>query len=448
MRVIVVGAGEVGFHTAERLSIEGHEVVVIEADRQRLTQLEERVNVLGLEGNGAHAETLEEAGVRNCGLFIAVTDIDEVNIVACLLAREYDVPTKIARVKAFSQGGNTPVLSARKLGIELIINPLDAVAQDLINTSMHSSALEIAEFADGRILFVGYPVTDENPACGVTMAELGDLGMVYPFVIVAITREGKTIIPRGDDTLEGGDHVFLVLRRQDHDSVRYLFGMENERVNRVMVLGGGEVGYRTSRQLEKAGLRVTVVDPDPDVCDRLAERLDNATVINTEITDVEILKGEGLSVTDVVVVTTADEEKNILAALLAKRHGAERALCVVDNPDYVSLAPTLGIDACVSPRLSTASAILKYVRRGGVLSVATVEENQAEVIEVLIPAEAPYGGKRLKEVSFPHGAVVGAIVGKDEIEIASGDTVLQPGARAVVFAVPESVMAVEAFFGV
>ena len=216
--------------------------------------------------------------------------------------------------------------------------------------------------------------------------------------------------------------------------------------NRVMVLGGGEVGFRVARHFERTGVRVAVVDPDPEVCDRLAERLHSATVLRTDITDVDTLISEGLSETDVVMAVTENEETNILASLLAQRHGAKRSLSVVNRPAYVGLVPTLGIDACVSPRLSTASAILKYVRRGGILSVATVEENQAEVIEILIPDSPAFVGKKLMELAFPRGAIIGAIVSDTEAQIPSGETVLQAGDHAVVFAVPEAVADVEAFF--
>ena len=447
MRVIVVGAGEVGFHTAERLALEGHEVVLVENNRDRLREVEERLNVLALEGSGAQAEVLDAAGVRSCGVFIAVTNVDEVNLVACLLAREYGVPKKIARVKSIGYTDRGALLSAEKLGIELFINPLEVVAQDLIAIASHAAAVEVAEFADGRILFVGYSIADENPVCGLTLADLGDLRSMYPFVVAAITREDRTIVPRGDDTLESGDHVFLVLRIADLPSVRYLFGLEKRVVRRVFVLGGGPVGFQVAEHFERAGLEVRVVDPDRGCCEALAERLDHAVVLNTDVTDIDTLLSEGLEKTDVLVAATEDEEVNILASLLAKRHGARRALCLVDRPAYVSLASTLGVDACISPRLSTASAILKYVRRGGVLSMATVEENQAEVVEILITESPAWLGKPLKSLDFPGGAIVGAVMRRDEAFIPTGDTVLQSGDRAVVFALPEAVVRVESFFG-
>ncbi len=447
MRVIVVGAGEVGFHTAERLALEGHEVVLVESSRDRLREVEERLNVMALHGSGARAETLEEAGVRGCKVFIAVTDVDEVNMVACLLAREYGVPTKIARVRSLGYSARDAVLNAEKLGIELLINPLEAVTTDLINIAGHAAALEVAEFAEGQIFFVGYPIADDNPICGLSMADLRDLRAMYPFVVVAITRKGRTLIPRGEDVVEPGDHVFLVMRTADLPSVRYLLGFEKGEVRRVFVLGGGEVGFRVAHHFERLGIHVKIVDPRREVCEGLAERLDKGVVLHAEVTDVGTLQAEGLGKADVVVATTDNEEVNILASLLAKRHGARRALCLVNRPAYVSLVPTLGIDACISPRLSTASAILKYVRRGGVVSVATIEENQAEVMEMLITPRTGWLGQPLKSLSFPPGAIVGAVVRGQVAVIPDGDTAFQPGDRAVIFTLPEAVSRVENFFG-
>ena len=202
-----------------------------------------------------------------------------------------------------------------------------------------------------------------------------------------------------------------------------------------------------AEHFERAGLTVCVAESNPRICDALAERLDRSMVLHADITDIETLLSEGLGKADVVLAVTENQERNILASLLAKRNGVRRALCLVDRQAYVSLVPSLGIDACVSPRLSTASAILKYVRRGGVLSVATVEENQAEVIEVLITEKPSWLGRPLKDLEFPKGALVGAVVRGAEAFIPTGGTVLQPGDRAVIFALPEAVVRVENFFG-
>ena len=446
MHVIIVGAGEVGCNTAEILSREGHDVVVIEADNHKLAHVESLGDIMTIEGSGAHPEALEAAGVKICDLFIAVTNIDEVNIVACLIAKEYGVPTKIARAQSFTPKKNTPALSGTKLGIEMLINPMDTVAYELGNLVVHSKALEVAEFADGRILFVGYPLERDNPVCGLSLTELGDLGMVYPFVVTAITRKEDTIIPRGNTVLMEGDRIFLMVRREDHTSLRYLFGFDKEKNRRILILGGGDVGFKLASQFEREGARVTIADPDQDVCEHLADHLDTSLVLNIGITDVGTLLSEGLAATDVVVSVSDNEETNILAALLAKKNGVPRAISVVNSPAYVQLATTLGIDACISPRLAMATAILKYVRRGEILSIVTVEENHAEVLEILIPDSPGVSGKTLREVDFPKGAVVGAIVRADSVELPSGDTVLAAGDRAVVFTVADALADVEKFF--
>jgi len=446
MHIIIVGAGEVGCNTAQILAHEGHEVVVVESDKRRLERVEELGDIMTVEGSGAHPEVLERAGIEECDLFIAVTNIDEVNIVSCLLAKEYSVKTKIARIKALSSNSENPTLSATKLGIEMLINPLDTVALELNKLIAYSSALEVAEFAEGRILFVGYPLEADNPVVGITVAELRDLGMFYPFVVTAITRDDKTIIPQGGTEFKAGDRVFVMVRREDHPSLRYMFGFDKQQNKRILVLGGGEVGYKVAAHFEREKIRVTIADPDPDTCDVLAEKLHFSLVLNTDITDVDSLLSEGLDVMDVVVAVSENEETNILAALLAKKHGVSRAVAVVNRPAYVSLAPTLGVDACLSPRLSMASAILKYVRRGGILSLATVEENHAEVLEIIIPDNPAVVGKALKDAQVPSGAVIGAIVSDDKVELPTGDTVFRAGDRAVVFTVTEALPAVEAFF--
>jgi trk system potassium uptake protein len=448
MRVIIVGAGEVGFHTAQRLALEGQEVVLLDTDRQRLRQVEEQLDVLALLGSGARAEDLEEAGIRSCELFIAVTDMDEVNLIACLLAREYGVATKIARVKSMGYKTSHAVLNARKLGIDLFINPVEAVANDLAAIARQASAVEVAEFADGRILFVGYTIEEGNPVCGLSLTEFQDIREMYPFVVVGITRAGRALIPRGEDAIAAGDHVFVVLRAFDLANVRYLLGFEKRNVRKAFILGGGAVGRRLVEHLEADGIDVRVVDPDRSVCEELAQQLQRAVVLHAEIIDVDALVAEGLDKADVVVAVSEAEETNILACLLAKRRGARRALCMVNRPAYVSLVPSLGIDACISPRLSTASAILRRVRPSGLVNLAMVEENQAEVLELAVTKGLEWLGKPLNAVGFPPGAIAGAVVRGTEALIPTGETILQPGDRAIVFALHEAVLAVERFFAV
>lgn len=449
MKILIVGAGQVGYFLCERLSHEGHEVVLIDRDETHLRRAQDRLNVLGLLGNGASAESLEQANIRQTDIFIAVTDLDEVNILACLLAREYEVRTRIARVRSIEYRSHGAVLSKEKLGIDLLINPADEVADEMVKIASRSGAFDVAEFVEGKIQFLGYHMTKDSPLCGLTLRELGELRGMYRFVVAAIGRRDKTIIPRGDDGIEAGDDLYLFAHEQDLPAIQYLLQGKTSRSRRgprVFVLGGGQVGQRVALQLEEQGYDIRLIDRDPLRCQQLATRLKKTIVLQASGTDIHALLEEGLEQADVLITTTERDETNILCALLYKQHCQGRALALVNKPELLTLAPSLGIDACISPRLAAAGAILKYVRRGGVVSLATIEGSNAEAMDIVVREGNRHCEVPLKKLDFPANAIIGAIVRGDHYEIASGDSVLRAGDRVVVFALPEAQSRVDRFF--
>ncbi len=448
MKILIVGAGQVGFFLCERLSLEGHEVTLIDRDETHLRQVQERLNVMGISGNGASAEILEQADIKDTDIFIAVTNMDEVNILACLLAREYSVKTRIARVKNIEYRSHGAILSKEKLGIDLLINPADEVADEMVKIACRSGAFDVAEFVEGKIQFLGYRIDESSPLCDVTMRELGELRGMYQFVVTAITRNETTIIPRGEDKIQAGDSIFLFAPTKDLPSIQYLLQPKEKkkRVPRVFILGGSKVGVRIAAQLEKQNFDVRLVDHDEQRCHKVSAQLKKTMVINAEGTDIHSLLEEGIDHADLFISVTGKDETNILCALLVKQHGASRTLALVNAPELLNLAPSLGIDACVSPRLSAAGAILKYVRRGGVISLATIEGSNSEVLEFAVKNGSSSIGIALKDLKFPAGAIIGAIVRKSSYEIATGESTLQQGDRVVVFALPEALSKVEKFF--
>lgn len=447
MRAIIVGAGEVGFHIADRLAREGHAVTLIESDPAKEARLRDKVNALVLRGSGVSPDVLERAQVEKAGLFIAVTNADEVNLVACLLAHEYGVPRKIARIRSLDYGDDTK-LSPSRLGIDLMINPQSVVADEIVNAVAYTSASEVAEFADGRVVFIGYPIGEGSPLDDVSLRELGGLRGMYRLVVTALARGGETVIPRGDDVIQAGDTVYFLCNKTDLPAIRYLFGLEKERARRVFVLGGGRVGRLVAERLARSSYRVTIVDSDPERCEELARDLEDVQVLNALGTEVEALKEEGLDAADVFVAVTNDDKTNILCALLARNEGAQRVAALVNDPQFIRLAPSLGIDACISPRLATAAAILKHVRRADVLSLAMLEQGSAEVVELSVHESPELTGRPLAEMSVPDGAIVGVIVRGDEVIIPSGSDHLEDGDRVVVFTLPDAVARVERFFTV
>jgi len=449
MKILIIGAGQVGFFLCERLSTEGHEVTLIDRDEGRMRDIQDRLNVMGIVGNGASAEFLEQAGIKTTDIFIAVTDMDEVNILTCLLAREYKVKTRIGRVRSIEYNTEGAVLSKEKLGIDLLINPDDAVADEIVKLAGRTAAFDVAEFANGQIQFIGYRIGKGSPFCDITLRELGELSGMYRMVVTAISREGKTIIPRGDDSIQEGDSIFIFVHKQDLPAIQYLFQHEQERKKRTpkaFVMGGNRIGLQIAQQLERKRFDVKIIDRDEKRCHELAAKLKRTIVIHAEGTDIRSLMEEGVASADLFVGVTENDETNILASLLSKRHGAKRVMALVSNPDLLNLAPTLGIDACVSPRMSAAAAILKYVRRGEVISMITLEGSNAEVMEIEVKADCKTGGIPLKELHFPKDAIIGAIVRGASYEIPTGESRLLAGDRVLVFALPEAINKVQKYF--
>lgn len=446
MKIIVVGAGEVGYNIADRLVREQHEVTVIEKNAQSARRLRTKLDALVIDGNGASTEVLERAGIAGAGMFIAVTNQDEVNLIACMLANDFDVPRIVARIRTLQYSKSEWKRNAEKLGIDLMINPDSVVAEEIVHAVSYTAAAEVAEFASGRVVFLGYPIGAGNPLIGISMRTLGEIRGLYRMIVTGISRGGRTIIPRGEDVVELYDTLYFVCNKRDLPAITDLFGFEERETKNIFVLGGTDVGSEVAGRLAAMRYRVKIVERDPGLCQELAEKLEAVRVLNTTGTDVDTLINEGLGKVDVFIAVTADDESNILCSLLAKRHGAKRAIALVGQPKYVSLTPALGLDVCISPRLATASAILKYVRSAEVVSMAFIEQSDSEVIEFSISADSRLLGRPLKKLNVPEGAIVGAIVRADQAIVPTGDDQFMAGDHVVVFSLPEAVPEVSRFF--
>jgi trk system potassium uptake protein TrkA len=435
MKTIVIGAGEVGFHIAERLSREGHDIVIIERDPATRERVQERLDVMTVEGNGSSPRALEEAGIRDADLIIAVADIDEVNISACILAKEYGVPRRIARVRDpdFSE---SPFLDhGRRLGIDLLINPNIVVADEIVTLIKTPAAAEVGRFAEGRVLMLGLQIGESAPIVDRRLRTLRAFHATTPFLVVAIYRHGKFLIPRGETMVEAGDHVYFISKRESINAILTLLGKRESIVERVFLVGGGRVGLRVAQQLERDQFHTRLMERNTERCDELSRLLSQTLVLKGDGTDIRSLMEEGIADADAVATVTDDEGTNILAALLAKEQGAKKAIALIKRAHLLHLLPHLGIDAAVSPRVCTANVILRYVRKGRVVSIFEIPESEdAETLEMVVPAGSRVAGKSIGEAGLPSGAIIGAVVHRDEILIPTGGTVLHPDDRIVVFA--------------
>ena len=446
MRTIVVGAGEVGYHIAKRLVQEGHDVVIIEENTAMKERVEKELDVLAIQGNGASPATLEEAGVAQTDLVIAVTDQDEVNLVTSLLAKECGVATTIARARNPELSSSPFLRSGRCLGIDLLINPNQAVAEEIARLVHTPAAAQVAFFAEGKVELLGMDVGPKAPALHQRLKDLTSFQDERPFLVAAISRNDTLHIPRGDTSILPGDRLYLVARRDDIPDILTLFGRQEEPPRRVLIIGGGRVGLFVAQILENEGIPITLMERNPKRCEELAHRLKSTLVIEGDGTDSQALMEEGGFEMDAVVTVSDDEATNILAALLAKRQGAKKAIALIQRPHFLHLAPSLGIDAAISPRLTTASAILKFVRRGQVVSLVEMPEWEAEIMELVALPTTAVVDHPLREVNMPKGAIVAALSRRGQIIIPKGDSQILAGDRVILFTLPEAIPKVERLF--
>lgn len=445
---MIVGAGQVGYHLSEKLSVEGQEVVLVDQDETKLRRMERDLNILPVHGSGASARILEEAGIDKTDLFIAVTDSDEVNLVACIISKQYKVRTRIARVRNedFYSAG-TP-LTEKALGIDLLISPDLAMTEEIMRLTTMSQAFEVAEFAGGQVELLGYVAQEGHPCEGSTLQDLKALQGLYDFLVVAITRGEETIIPRGRDIIKAGDKIYLVMRRKDIPAIeQLLFSVTSQVPKQVFIVGGGPIGYLVAREMEHKKINVRLVEQDSRRCQYLSEQLGNTVVLNCDGLEAQDLLDEGIDQAELVIAVTNSDTTNILSSLLAKHHGAKKCITHISNPGFTPMLGKLGIDVPLSPRLVAANMILRFVRAGGrIVNVATLLGSNAEVIELKVPKKDNYLNLPLKLLNVPLGSIVGAIVRKGQVIIPSGETLLQPEDNLVIFFRQQSLQAVENLF--
>ncbi|HEB49833.1 MAG TPA: Trk system potassium transporter TrkA, partial [Desulfobulbus sp.] len=344
MRIMIVGAGLVGQYLCSKFSSEGQDVILIDRDKDKLLRIEKEMNILTVHGSGASARILAEAGIAKTDLFIAVTDSDEVNLVACIMSRQYDVGIRIARVR--NEDFLTPGMSLNEeaLGIDLLISPDWAMADEIMKLIHVSEAFDTAEFAKGKVILLGYVVQANNPHVGKSLFELGKEHGTHHYVMTAIIRDGETIIPRGEDTIRAGDKIYLMVLREEMARVEQMFNFASRLPGKVFIIGGGDIGYLVARRLEELDIEIKIVEEDVERCRFLSENLAHTIVLNFDGLDAHDLLEEGIDLADLVIAVTGSDTTNILSSLLAKHHGTRRCITKITRHDFVPMLGKLGID--------------------------------------------------------------------------------------------------------
>jgi trk system potassium uptake protein len=447
MRAIVVGAGVVGFDVAKLLSQAEHDVVVIDYDPEALSHINDKLDVMTVCGNGTSTSILEEAGIRDARILIAVTAIDEVNIIACMLADRLGVETTIARVRSDELSNTKAVLNASDFGIDLVIHPEESAAEEIVRLIRRASATDIVMIAGDRLHLVGLRLDPDSPVLGKSLRDVVSEGGNSSFRVMAITRGIRTILPNGDERFRKNDQVFVLTRPKSIPPVLEIFGKSDRRIHNIMILGGTDIGAKVAYQLSQEKHKsIKLIESDRKRAEELAELLGSVLVIHGDDTDIDLLVTEGLSDMDAFVAVTDDEESNLVTCLLAKHLTVRKTVALLSKGAYIPISQSIGLDAAVNKKLAVSREIMRFLRGKHVKSVATVHGMDAEILEIEAANRSYITSDSLMNLSLPTGMSIGAVSSGKDIEIAVGTTRINPGDSAFVFVLPGQIAKAESMF--
>lgn len=453
MKVIVCGAGQVGFNIAHYLASENNDVVVIDQRPELIRKITDTLDVQAVLGHASQPSVLEQAGAGDADMIIAVTHADEVNMVACQVAHSlFDVPTKIARVRSQSylQPMWATLFSREHLPIDVIISPEIEVARAITRRLQVPGAIDVIPLAGDKVRLIGVRCDPNTPLINTPLRQLTVLFPDLNIVVIGIVRDGKPIVPSAEDQMLEGDEVYFVVDTQHVGRALSAFGREDQEARRIVIFGGGNIGLFLAQQIEAEhpNASVKVIEAEKERAEYVAKSLSRTVVLNGDVLDPDILNEAGVAAAETVVSVTNDDETNILAALLAKRMGTRRSMTLINKTTYKPLVGPLGVDVVISPRAITVSNILQHVRRGRIHAVHSLHEGFGELIEADALETSSLVGKPLREVKLPNGVLLGAVVRDGTVISPRGNTVVQAGDRVVLFATAEAVKKVEKMFSV
>lgn len=445
MRIIIAGAGEMGFHLAKLLSAEEQDIVIIDTNTEALDYVSSYLDVGTVKGSSTSPNTLRESGVAKADLLIAVTSIQDTNITTCILGKNLGAKKTIARISNVEFIQQREELNLKGMGIDEVISPASLAAKEIKRLLKQSALTDTFEFEKGTLSLVGITVGENSELMGKSLTETAYLNPNHNFTTVAILRDDKTIIPHGENKFLKDDHAYFISEPDGISTVTNLAGKQSIEVKNVMILGGSKVGVNTARLLSKK-YNIKLVESDRDKCIELAELLPDTMVINGDGRDINLLKQESIDRIDAFIALTENSETNIMSSLVAKNHGVKKTIALVENVDYIHLSQSIGVDTLINKKLIAANFIFRYVRKGEVLDLTSIHGVDAEILEFEIGEKAKILEKELREIDFPKTAIVGGVIRNGKGIAVRGNFEFQPKDKVVVLSMPECIRKVESFF--
>ncbi|WP_346838291.1 Trk system potassium transporter TrkA [Microbulbifer sp. SAOS-129_SWC] len=442
MKIIILGAGQVGGSLAESLASERNDIVLVDNEEKTLRELRDRLDIGIVAGHASHPNILLDAGIEDADILVAVTNNDETNMAACQIAHSlFKVPTKIARVRAAAYLQYPQLFDPQAIPIDVLISPEQLVSEYIARLMEHPGALQVLDFAGGRVQLVAVRAIQGGPLVGHQLRYLRQHMPKVDTRVAAIYRRNSPIIPQGDTVIEAGDEVFFIAARTDIRAVMSELRRLEQGYKRIMIAGGGNIGLRLAHKLEHR-YSVKLIERGHQRCLFLSEELSNTIVLHGSASDQEMLLEENIEDTDVFLALTNDDEANIMSSLLAKRLGARKVMTLINNPAYVDLVQGGEIDIAISPQQNTIGSLLTHVRRGDMVNVHSLRRGAAEAIEVIAHGDertSKVVGRKIEDIDLPEGAAIGAIVREtasgSEVLIAHDDVVVKTDDHVIVFLV-------------
>lgn len=452
MRIIICGAGRVGFGIARQLSTENNEVTVIDQSKELIRSISERLDVRGVVGNGSYPEVLVEAGAKEADLIIAVTYSDEVNMIACQIAHTlFKVPTKIARIRAmgYLDPRYSDLFGRNHMPIDVIISPEREVSEAIMQRLATPGAFETKAFVDGAVWAVGVKLKEDCPIINSPLRQVASLFPDLKITIVLIKRGEKIWRAHADDQLSAGDEIYFIADRNDVARALEIMGRAERQARRVIIVGGGNIGLYVAAGLEKVGsMKIRLIERDRARAEKVAAELDRTIVLQGDGLDRALLREAGVEEAETVVAVTNNDQVNILACVVGKREGARRAMALINDADYGAISEAVGVDRFIDPRATTISTILQHIRRGRIKGLYTVSDGAAELIDAIALDTSPLVNKPLSESDLPEGVMIGAVYRDGKVTMPNSKTVIKAGDRIVLMALKEYVKDVEQMFRV
>ncbi len=445
MHILIIGAGEIGFYLAKRLSQEQHDIVMIEANPHKAARASEQLDAFVIEGNGASYRVLQQAGLDQMEIVAAMTDSDEANLMACRLAKKSGVPTTIARVRHPQFTEPDFILSPEELGTDLILHPEKETADAIVRLIRKPSTTYAVEFEGGRIELLGLRLTQNSSLLNIPLKYLGKEIEHLHLRIVAVNRNYNTLIPRGTDTLAAGDQIFVVCDHDYSEKFIKMAGLKDSHANNIMILGGGLIARFIAQAMENES-HVKIIEKNMSKAKNLADTSPKTLIIHGDGTDFDLLNHEAISEMDAFIAVTGNDETNIITTLLAQHSDVTRSIALVNKSEYLAVASKIGMDAVVSKQSLTVNAVQRYIHHKQVASIAGLPGIEAQLIEYIAGDGCPITCKELKDVSFPKNAIVGMVMRNQDVLIPHGDTHIRPGDKVMVFAMPEAINGLSRLF--